>query len=71
MENADFTNKSNMINSPRSLKACKELGVIPNELYQISLEDGDIFPIEYKTPKPEDQCLICLSNYNKNNIRKN
>ena len=38
------------------------------ELYQISLEDGDIFPIEYKSPKPEDKCLICLSNYNKNNM---
>lgn len=50
MENADFTNKSNMINSPRSLKACKELGVIPNELYQISLE-------EYKSQNPSSFTL--------------
>ena len=34
-----------MINSPRSLKACKELGIIPSELYQISLE-------EYKKQNP-------------------
>ena len=34
-----------MINSPRSLKACKELGIIPTELYQISIE-------EYKTQNP-------------------
>ena len=45
IENADFSNKKNMINSPRSLKACKELGIIPIELYQISIE-------EYKSQNP-------------------
>lgn len=28
-----------MINSPRSLKACQELGILPIELYQISMEE--------------------------------
>ena len=28
-----------MINSPRSLKACKELGILPKELYKISIEE--------------------------------
>ena len=28
-----------MINSPRSLKACKELGILPAELYKISIEE--------------------------------
>ena len=35
-----------MINSPRSIKACKQLGIIPSELYQISLE-------EYKKQNPD------------------
>ena len=39
-----------MINSPRSLRACKELGVVPNELYQISLE-------EYKSQNPSSFTL--------------
>ena len=34
-----------MINSPRSLKACKELGILPTELYKISIE-------EYKSQNP-------------------
>ena len=28
-----------MINSPRSLRACKELGILPSELYKISIEE--------------------------------
>lgn len=39
------------------------------ELYQISLEDGDIYPIILNYSKPDDQCLICLGNYKeKNNV---
>jgi hypothetical protein len=34
-----------MINSPRSLKACKELGILPKELYKISIE-------EYRSQNP-------------------
>ena len=39
VENADFSNQKNMINSPRSLQACKELGILPKELYKISIEE--------------------------------
>ena len=39
VENADFTNKNKMINSPRTLKACKELGILPTELYKLSMDD--------------------------------
>ena len=28
-----------MINSPRTLEACTRLGIVPDELYQISFED--------------------------------
>jgi hypothetical protein len=34
-----------MINSPRSIKACKELGILPTELYQITIE-------EYRSQNP-------------------
>ena len=38
-----------MINSPRSLRACKELGIIPSELYKISIEEyKNIFNINNK-----------------------
>ena len=39
-----------MINSPRSLKACKELGIIPTELYQISID-------EYRSQNPSSFTL--------------
>lgn len=39
VENADFSNKNKLINSPRSLKACQELGILPIELYKISLDE--------------------------------
>ena len=43
--------------------------VIPEpELYQISLEEGDIGPTTLTNPKKEDQCSICLQNYEENNI---
>ena len=50
VENADFSNKNNMINSPRSLKACKELGILPIELYKISIE-------EYRSQNPNSITL--------------
>ena len=28
-----------MIKSPRSLKVCRELGILPKELYKISIEE--------------------------------
>ena len=39
-----------MINSPRSLKACKELGILPKELYKISIE-------EYRNQNPTSIAL--------------
>lgn len=39
-----------MINSPRSLKACKELGILPIELYKISIE-------EYRSQNPNSITL--------------
>ena len=38
LDNADFTNNSEMINSPRSLEACRRIGVEPSELYQLNFE---------------------------------
>ena len=46
MENANFTNKKCLINSPRSLQACFKLGIDPSELYQISMD-------EYKLLNPD------------------
>jgi hypothetical protein len=45
-----------MINSPRSLKACQELGILPIELYQISIEEyknrnKDSFTMDQKVLK--------------------
>ena len=39
-----------MINSPRSLRACKELGILPRELYKISIE-------EYRNQNPSSITL--------------
>ena len=39
VENADFSNKKKLINSPRSLRACQELGILPEELYKLSLDE--------------------------------
>ena len=33
MLDIDFNNPKEILNSPRSLEACRQLGVIPNELY--------------------------------------
>ena len=46
LDDVDFTSKSQMINSPRSIEACKRMGVQPQELYQLSEE-------EYKNKYPE------------------
>ena len=39
LDSIDFNSKSQILNSPRSLLACKKLGINPSELYYISLED--------------------------------
>ena len=38
IETVDFKSKSSVMNSPRSLEACKMLGVEPGELYYIPIE---------------------------------
>ena len=39
MDNADFTDKNTVINSPRSIKACLRLGIEMSELIQLDIED--------------------------------
>ena len=34
IENVDLSNKSQIINSPRSLEACLRVGIEPSELYK-------------------------------------
>ena len=39
LDNADFSNKSQIINSPRSLEACLRVGVDPSELYKLNMDE--------------------------------
>ena len=39
LDNADFSKKSQILNSPRSLEACLRIGVEPFELYKLSVEE--------------------------------
>ena len=39
VDNADFTKKSQIINSPRSLEACLRVGIDPSELYKLNMDD--------------------------------
>ena len=50
VENADFTNKRSLLNSPRSLEACSRLGIDPSELYKLTLD-------EFKTMNPDVKSL--------------
>ena len=50
MDSIDFNSKTQRLNSPRSLEACRKLGIDPLELYSISLE-------EYKAKNPESRNL--------------
>ena len=50
LDSIDFNSKSQILNSPRSLLACKKLGINPSELYYISLED-------YKNKNSENKNL--------------
>ena len=55
LDNADFSNKSQTLNSPRSLEACLHLGVMPSELYQLSMED---FKLKYPEVRTLNQELL-------------
>ena len=46
LENVDFSNNSQKINSPRSIKACLNLGIKPYELYKLSI-------IQFKEKYPD------------------
>ena len=46
LENCDFSNTSNILNSPRSLQACLQLGIEISELYQLTMD-------EFKKKYPE------------------
>ena len=39
VENIDFEKQRKEIDSPRSLQACEDLGILPEELFQIKFED--------------------------------
>ena len=39
IENANFSNKKCLLNSPRSLQACFQLGIDPSELYQMTMDE--------------------------------
>ena len=55
LDNADFSNKSQIINSPRSLEACFHLGIEPLELYKLSAND---FKKKYPEVKQLSQDLF-------------
>ena len=46
-----------MINSPRSLQACEQLGIDPSELYQLTL---DKFKVKYPELINSNEKLIQL-----------
>ena len=46
LDNCDFSNKSNVLNSPRSIEACLRLGIERAELYQLNMD-------EFKKKYPE------------------
>jgi hypothetical protein len=39
IENVDLSNKSQIINSPRSLEACLRVGIEPSELYKLNMDE--------------------------------
>ena len=57
IDNADFTKKSKLINSPRTLEACLHLGVEPKELYKLNVNE---FKKKYPEVKKLDKELFQL-----------
>ena len=55
LDNADFSNKSQIINSPRSLEACLRVGVDPSELYKLNMDE---FKKKYPDVKKLSQELL-------------
>ena len=67
LENYDFSNKSKLINSPRSLNACLRLGIEISELYKISMDD---FKQKYPDVRYLDKELLELRYNGENDFRK-
>ena len=67
LENYDFSNKSKLINSPRSLNACLRLGIEISELYKISMDD---FKQKYPDVRYLDKELLELRYKGENDFRK-
>ena len=57
LDNCDFSNSANILNSPRSLEACLRLGVEISELYQLNMDD---FKKKYPEVKNLSEDLIKL-----------
>ena len=57
LDNCDFSNKSNIINSPRSIKACLCLGIELTELYKLNMDE---FKKKYPEVKKLDEELLKL-----------
>ena len=57
LDNCDFSNKSNIINSPRSIKACLCLGIELAELYKLNMDE---FKKKYPEVKKLDEELLKL-----------
>ena len=55
LENADFSNRSQLLNSPRSIEACLLIGIEPSELYKLSMDD---FKKKYPEVKRLSQDLL-------------
>ena len=55
LDNADFSKKSQIINSPRSLEACLRVGVDPYELYKLNMDE---FKKKYPDVKKLSQELL-------------
>ena len=55
LENANFTKKSQPLNSPRSLEACYHLGIEPSELYKLNMDE---FNKKYPEVKRLSQDLV-------------
>ena len=67
VDNANFSKKNQLLNSPRSLEACLHLGVDPTELYQLNMNE---FKKKYPEVKGLDKDLLKFRYESEENFRK-
>ena len=67
VDNANFSKKSQLLNSPRSLEACLHLGVDPTELYQLNMNE---FKKKYPEVKGLDKDLLKFRYESEEKFRK-